>query len=427
MNFVKTCMLLLVHFSGFSCFSQSASYNVVIKNISVIDVQNSKIIPEQTIYIKADRISKIEKYRRHKKIVSDTIIDGTGKFILPGFWDMHIHICWKDNLHNLFPILLNYGVTGVRDMGGDVNILNRFKKQVKNNPVSGPVIFGAGPILDGEEPVHADFSVPMTQLNTRKVLDSLYAQKIDFIKVYSLLPKSVLDSIAAYAKEKNIPFAGHISEYLTPEEASESGQKSFEHLNRLEELYDDKNRFIAFTKLAKSQKTWICPTLIIYKRKAEFAKKEFFAHDLYNDLDNDIKNEWEQVKKTKQNKIFTEEEALRAEERYKKQKLLVRKFYDKGIPLLIGTDFAGIQFVYPGYSLHEEMDLLQSIGIPPFAILKMATLNPAIFLGIRESYGTVEKKKMADLIILDENPISDIRNTLKINTVVKAGKIVNSK
>ncbi|MBK8081520.1 MAG: amidohydrolase family protein [Saprospiraceae bacterium] len=96
------------------------------------------------------------------------------------------------------------------------------------------------------------------------------------------------------------------------------------------------------------------------------------------------------------------------------------------MPLLIGTDFAGIQFVYPGYSLHEEMDLLQSIGIPPFAILKMATLNPAYFR-IRESYGTVEKKKMADLIILDENPISDIRNTLKIKTVVKAGKIVNSK
>ncbi|MBK8081459.1 MAG: hypothetical protein IPK25_14980 [Saprospiraceae bacterium] len=165
------------------------------------------------------------------------------------------------------------------------------------------------------------------------------------------------------------------------------------HLNRLEELYDDKNRFIAFTKLARSHKTWICPTLIIYKRKVEFAKKEFFTHALYNDLDNDIKNEWEQVKKVKQNKIFTEEEALLAEERYKKQKLLVRNFYDKGIPLLIGTDFAGIQFVYPGYSLHEEMDLLQSIGIPPFAILKMATLNPAIFLEFANLMGQSKRRK----------------------------------
>ena len=426
MKLTKSFISSILLFSWLSCFSQSTSYDLVIKNISVIDVQHKEIIPKQTIYIKGDRIAKIERNKVQKKIVSDTIIDGTGKFILPGFWDMHIHICWKENLNDLFPTLLGYGITGLRDLGGDVNILNKFKQQVKNNPQSGPAIFGAGPILDGEEPVHSDFSVPLTQNNVRQVLDSLYSEKIDFLKVYSLLPKPVLDSIATYAKEKNIPFAGHVSEYLTPEEASTLGQKSFEHLNRLEELQNDSTRFSAFIKAAKSNNTWICPTLIIYKRKFEFSKKEFYLHALYNELDIDLKTEWEHVKKKWQSKALTEEETIHSQTRYENQKKLVKSFYDNEIPFLLGTDFAGMQFVYPGYSLHEEMALLQSIGIPPFDILKMATYNPALFFEVADLYGSVEHKKMADLIILDESPIVDIQNTLKISSVIKAGKMVKN-
>ncbi|TAF63795.1 MAG: hypothetical protein EAZ55_13090 [Cytophagales bacterium] len=426
MKLTKSLILTLTLFKWISCFSQSISYDIVIKDISVLDVRHSKIIRSQTIYIKDDRIAKIEKSKKYEKILSDTIIEGNGKFILPGFWDMHTHICWKDNLNNLFPTLLGYGITGVRDMGGDVNILNKFKQQIKNNPQSGPIIFGAGPMLDGAEPIHRDFSASLTQNNVQQVLDSLYSQKIDFLKVYSLLPKDVLNSIATFAKEKKISFAGHISEYLTPEEASALGQKSFEHLNRLEELQNDTDRFFTFIKLAKSNNTWLCPTLIIYKRKAEFAKNEFYTHPLYHDLDNDMKNEWEEIKKKWQNKNLTEEEVLYSQKRYENQKKLVKSFYDNGIPLLLGADFAGMQFIYPGYSLHEEMALLNTIGIPPFEILKMATYNPALFFGLTDLYGTVEEKKMADLIILNENPIIDIKNTLNIYTVIKAGKIVKN-
>ncbi len=423
----KTVMLLLALFSWLTSLPQSTPYDLVVYNISVIDVQHSRVLPGQTIYIQGNKIAKIERSKATKKIVSDTIIDGTGKFILPGFWDMHIHICWKDNLNGLFTTLLNYGITGVRDMGGNTSILNKFKQQVKNSPHSGPEIFGAGPMLDGEEPVHVDFSVPLTSKNVRHVLDSLYAEKADFLKVYSLLPRTILDSISAYSKERNIPFAGHVSEYLTPEEASKLGQKSFEHLNRLEDLLKDTSRLSAFIRLAKSNNTWLCPTLMIYKRKSEFANNEFYVHPLINELDVDLIHEWEQVKKNRQNKVLTQEGVLHAQNRFENQKKLVKSFYDGGVPLLLGTDFAGMQFIYPGYSLHEEMALLQSIGIPTFEILKMATINPAEFFGITELYGTVEKKKMADLIILNENPIVNISNTLNIKMVLKAGKIVKSK
>ncbi len=99
-------------------------------------------------------------------------------------------------------------------------------------------------------------------------------------------------------------------------------------------------------------------------------------------------------------------------------------FHDNKIPILLGTDFAGMPFVYQGYSLHEEMKLLESIGISQFEILKMATLNPTIYLEISEEYGTIEVNKMADLIIFDKNPIEKIENTLSISNVIKSGKIV---
>jgi len=422
---MKKIFVLIILLPGwFTGWAQASSRGIIIKNISIIDVQNARIIPNCTIFIKGDRIAKIE-YSKSKKITNaDTVIDGTGKFILPGFWDMHMHICWKEDMSKLFPVLLKYGITGIRDMGGSAVVLNKFKQQLKNDPQSGPMIFGAGPILDGEKPVHADFSAPLTSGNVRKVLDSLYKEKVDFFKVYSLLPKNIVDSIAGYVKEKKMSFAGHVSEYITPEEAAELGQKSFEHLNRLEDLQTDTGRLSAFIKTAKSMHSWLCPTLVIYQRKSEIARREFFEPAIYKDLDTDLKNEWDLVKKNRQNRIYTEKDSLRTQTRFDDQKKLTRYFYDHGIPFLTGSDFAGMQFIYPGYSLHEEMALLQNIGIPPFDILKIATLNPALFFGLTKNYGSIKKGKMADLVILNENPVADIRNTQRIAMVIKAGKIV---
>ena len=336
LTFILSLLFLL------TCKGQSDSFDIVIKDISIIDTKQQLIIPHKTIYINGDRIVKIESSKKSKRTTAKTIIDGKGKFLSPGFWDMHVHTCWKDNLdESVFPILLSYGITGVRDMGGSLKILNSFKQKAKNNPASYPNLFGAGPILDGENPVHPDFSIPLTSYNVKGVLDSLYKNGADFYKVYSLLPKNVLDTIMTYSEKIQIPFSGHISEYITPEDASKLGQKSFEHLNRLEDLQNDTSRLSAFIKLAKSNNTWLCPTLIIYKRKSEFAKNEFYVHSLYTDLDNDLKNEWEQLQKKRQNKVLTEEEALQFQARYENQKKLVKNCYDNGILLLLGTDFAG--------------------------------------------------------------------------------------
>jgi predicted amidohydrolase YtcJ len=173
--------------------------------------------------------------------------------------------------------------------------------------------------------------------------------------------------------------------------------------------------------------TWICPTLIIYSRKHEILNGRFEYHALYESLDSDLQSEWEHVVSNRQRKQLSDEEAVHGNKRYETQKKLVKAFYDHHIPLLLGSDFAGMPFVYPGYSLHEEMKLLSSIGIPNHDILQMATYHPAEFLGITESYGAVEVNKIADLIIFSANPIEHIENSTKIDAVLKSGRLVTHK
>ena len=420
---MKFPKIFILFFCIFSCQNDTEKYDIAITNITIIDVESSELLSNQTIYIRNGRIKKISSEKIIEKEIVDTIINGKNKFISSGFWDMHVHSCWKDGLDKtIYPTFLQFGITGIRDMGGSLDILNTFKNRAKNQSYSYPYLYGSGPILDGENPIHPAFSVSVNNKNFRNILDSLTSQNVDFFKTYSLLKNNVLDSIAKYSKENAINFSGHISEYITPENASKLGQKSFEHLNKLEELKTNPIRLKKFIEIVKENGNWICPTLIIYKRKYEFVKGEYLYHLLYESLDSDLKTEWEQSKNLTVPKNETEIE--NAKNRLDNQKQLVKIFHDNKIPILLGTDFAGMPFVYQGYSLHEEMKLLESIGISQFEILKMATLNPTIYLEISEEYGTIEVNKMADLIIFDKNPIEKIENTLSISNVIKSGKIV---
>lgn len=424
---MRSYFISIVSFTFLStCKGQSGSFDIVIRDITILDVKQKLIIPHKTVFINGDKIVKIESAENAERVTSKTTIDGKGKFLSPGFWDMHVHACWKDNLdETVFPMLLNYGVTGVRDMGGSLKILNTFKQKAKEKPASYPNLFGAGPILDGEKPVHPDFSIGLTSDNVKGVLDSLYENGADFFKVYSLLQENELDSIKMYSEKIKRPFSGHISEYITPEQAVHMGQKSLEHLNRMEDLISDSVRLSQFIHLANKHNTWICPTLIIYKRKYEFLNNYFVYNELYENLENDLKVEWEQVKMKRNSKTVNGEDIKNGNNRFENQKKLVKAFYDNRISFLLGTDFAGMQFIYPGYSYHEEMELLSSIGISNFDNLRMAAYNPVVFLGIEELYGTVEVNKMADLVIFSKNPVDNIKNSMKIKTVIKAGKIVH--
>jgi imidazolonepropionase-like amidohydrolase len=147
-------------------------------------------------------------------------------------------------------VLLDHGITGIRDMGGDLNIMQEFKEEIKNGHIAGPEIYGAGPIIDGNPPVYKDFTIPVdNQTEVIPILDSLRLKGVDFFKTYSLIKEKQINQIASYCKKNNFSFAGHLSEYIEPEISIEYGQKSIEHLNRLEEIWH--NNKIRSNQIAK--------------------------------------------------------------------------------------------------------------------------------------------------------------------------------
>lgn len=404
----------------------AASY-IVIQNTNIIDVIAGRIIPHQTVIIKDSTISKIFRHNNQKFPANAKIIDGKNKFLLPGLWDMHFHIAWDfTNDSALFRLLLNYGITGIRDMGGDLQILNKFKNEVKNNTQPGPELFGAGPIIDGNPPVQKDFSLAVDSLtDITYQLDSLKNSGIDFIKVYSLLKEQELKKIAGYSKANHIPFAGHLSEYAEPETAIILGQKSIEHLNRLDEIWiKDKERMKSLAKLMRDNNTWLCPTIIIYYLKLHMTDSSAVIPELEKYISPQLKKEWAAAKLARIKKFINKEELHKQEALLKQQMNLLAFLYSQKIKLLAGSDFAGMPFVYPGFGLHKELELMVESGIPPAEVLKSATINPAIYLGIENKYSSVAPGKYADLILLDKNPLVNIKNTQTIFKVFKKGRQV---
>lgn len=325
--FILICILLT------SCKAEKQDYDLVIKNISIIDPLEEEIIPHQSIFIKDDKIIKVEESPEIKTHDSITI-DGTGKYALSGLWNMHTHVTWKKDLaEKIFPLLLSYGITGVRDMGGDAGILNDFKEKLRRKPYKGPKLFGPGPIIDGSNPVHPHFSVGLTKENINSVLDSLARKNVDFLKVYSLLPEDLVQEISEYSTTSGIPFSGHISEYIEPGKAVKLGQKSIEHLNRIEDLSKDSLALKTFVQEVRKNKTWLCPTLLIYKRKVDMALGVDLSHPLYKELDPILKSEWRNARE--QRKLSDEDSTkLKSiQTTFQRQKELIEYFYNNEIPI----------------------------------------------------------------------------------------------
>ena len=284
--------------------------------------------------------------------------------------------------------------------------------------------FGPGPLLDGSDPIHPEFSEAVTEDNVNRILDSL-SNKVDFFKVYSLLPEKVLTRISEYSQQHNIPIAGHISEYITPIQAAKLGYKSFEHLNRIEDLRSDSPELKRFITSARESNSWFCPTLVIYQRKVQLSEGHDLSHPLYNQLDTFLREEWQNAKEHREVTGSNPTKLKELQSTLAEHKKLVKLLYQKELPFLIGSDFGGMAFVYPGYSFHEEMHLLSRIGINNYDILKMATYNPALYFDIADKYGSVARGKVADLVILDKNPVENIQNTLQISTVLREGVPIN--
>ncbi len=401
----------------------------LIRHAHVIDLEDGSLEEDQRVFIKDNLIVQVEPDDATEFAAIPNQLDAQGQFLLPGLWDMHVHLCWETALDSLFAqAFLQYGITGVRDMGGSLEVLNAYRERIKEQPIHGPNIVGCGPFLDGNPPLQFGFSVPIDQrVEVEGVLDSLVQAGSDFFKVYSLLSEESLQAIARAATKLDRPFAGHLSELIDPVAAIESGMASVEHLNRLEDFWPaDSIQLEEIASLMGAQPTYLCPTLVVYHRKAWMNERDAITRPIDEGFIPPIlRQEWRTGRRARLQNYPAREDWIKLKERFLEQQQLVLYLHQLGVPLLAGSDFAGMPYVYPGYGLHEELQLLVSAGLSPLAALQSATIRPVEYLGIADQFGSVAPGKVADLLLLKRNPLEDISHTLSIREVLREGRLIS--
>jgi len=415
-------------------------------HVNIVDVTSGELKRDMTVVITGDRISAIGPSAGTSLPTDAKVIDSTGQFLIPGLWDMHVHWYVRDT----FTLFIANGVTGVRQMFGNSDLL-RWRDQIAKGSLPGPRMVVASPIIDGPEPIWPNSISVSNEEEGRKAVRKVKEWGADFVKVYALLPRDAYFGIADEAKQQGITFVGHVPFSVAPGEASEAGQKSIEHLTgiliecsdkekelrdklvksdspeargRVQatalETYDEKKAAELFARFTKNQ-TWQCPTLTLLRSSAYLGDANFRRDGRLKYIPRQLQQRWSMRIANR-----ADGDNARAKQAFQKDLEIVRTMRKAGVPILAGTD-TGNPFCFPGFSLHEELALLVIAGLTPVEALRSATLNPAKFLGLEKTLGTIEVGKIADLVLLGANPLEDIRNTQRINAVVSNGRLFDRK
>jgi imidazolonepropionase-like amidohydrolase len=427
---------------------------LTITNASVVDVEKGVVIPKATIAIDGNRITRVTA--PFAPAARGQIVDAHGAFVIPGLWDMHTHAYfgWKREFGDSYvlPLFIANGITGVRDMGSDLDAVLAARRAVSEHKLIGPRMVVSGPMLDGPKVAFSASIAIKTPEDGRRAVDSLKARGVDFIKVQSGIPREAYFAIADEAKKRGIAFEGHVPDAIRASEAVGAGQRTFEHLIGIfeastpdeDQLIQRKygagkepalNKSLAvfldhyeparekkLIQLLVQKQVWQCPTLF-------WERGQWLVDTIQYKLDPDsayTPKTWLTRKyPSMQRSILGSMDAdpLDVRTRFVAHELeIVHRLYDAGVPLLAGTDTPAGVDVTPGISLHLELERFVAAGLTPLEALKTATINPARFFGKTTEYGTVQAGRVADLVILQANPLVDIKNTRTIVGVVADGR-----
>jgi len=372
--------------------STAAQPTLAITEITVVDGTGSGAQRGKTVVIVGNRIDAIVDASAKASIPKGArTVSGKGLFLIPGLWDMHVHLHERD-----LPLLVAHGVTGVRDMGNILSDVDAWRARIGTGALIGPQIFRVGPILNGRSFGPAQVEIT-NDVEARTAVRLLKQVGVDAIKLHRVLPREAYFALADEAKKQSIPFVGHVPPWITIEEASDAGQASIEHMETLLDRNTPVNTASApelFARLVKNH-TAYTPVLVAFRGSAEPAN-----------IDSTLGTKIPEIAAGRK-RIFGEFLEL------------VGLMNRAGVNLMTGTDL-GVKWISPGQSLHEEIAYLVDAGLTPMQALQAATRNPARFLGVND--GTVEPGKLANLVLLDANPIENIRNLRRIHGVVLDGK-----
>jgi hypothetical protein len=428
---------------------------LLLRGVTVISATGAAAHENLDVLIRGERIAKIAPHIASP--AGARVIDAHDQFLIPGLWDMHVHIWDADRA---FPIFIANGVTGVRNMGGHPADLKRWRRELAEGQRLGPRLFACGPVLDGSPPVHPDHSVVVgNATEARSAVDNLKAQGWDFLKVYDNIPRDAYFAIATEAKKDAIPFVGHVPLSVNAIEASDSGQRSIEHndgfeyvlspsgdafrrarqdrigqpgeltklplrvaneINQLADSYDEQRAASFFARLVRNG-TSIVPTLSVARAFASIGDATRDHDERLKYVSSGEREAWEH------NPIVHLEipKYVQARKRELLQSLRITgAAHRAGVQVLAGTDSGGVPYLYDGFSLHDELALLVDAGFSPMQALQSATSQAARFLELPDT-GSVEVGNRADLILLRADPLADIHNTSKIEAVILGGRFLD--
>ena len=457
---MKLILTFLITLSSISTFAQKKNVEypfTALTHVNVIDATGSPAQTDMTVIISGNKIISLGKTGKISIPEKANIINGKGKYLIPGLWDMHFHAfqsLFKSDYR--FTLCIANGVTGLREMWthmDEMQQVNLWRKQFYEQPGTIPRFGAAGTMIDGVPSVWEGSDTATTAESARLLVRKIKESGSEFVKVYDNLPRTAYFALADECKKQNIPFAGHVPGFILLKEAADAGQQSIEHLTGLHpsfyhtcpldevikalpgeiaagspyvplmqqglELCDEQKALAIFRHLAEKQ-VWQCPTLVALRATRPFDENVLFNDPRMKYISLPERQRWE-TRTGARLKARTQEQKDKEKIFLEKAMAVISQMKKAGIQFLAGVDVPN-HYLYPGFSLHEELALLVEAGLTPMEALQAATINPAKFLGITDSLGTIEKGKIADLVLLDANPLTDIHNTQMINAVFVNGK-----
>jgi imidazolonepropionase-like amidohydrolase len=453
---------------------------LVFVHATIVDVRDGSLLPDRTVIVVGNRIRALGPTDALAVPPGAQVVDARGRYIIPGLWDMHTHLLWSTDASEhswvemprdldswtlweryyapALDLVIANGVTGIREMWGNLEIARRVQAGAATGVRPAPRIIVAGHQVDGSPPVFPHTLVATTPGRGRALVDSLAAAGADFIKVYSHLAPEVYFAILERAGERGIPVAGHVPFRVPARAAAEAGQRSFEHLigvvqgcsseeARLLDLSreqieaeargdrdgmaeldrqwrervvstQDRDRCRMLLETLARNRTWQVPTLVNNRAAAYQNDPDFINDPRLSYLSpawreswlptSDPEDPWYQLRR----------------QHYARKLEIIGLAAQADVGIMAGSDTPS-PFVFPGFGLHDELALLVEAGLSPLEALQAATLNPARYQEATDSLGAVEPGKLADLVLLDANPLEDIRHTQRIAGVVLNGRYLD--
>jgi imidazolonepropionase-like amidohydrolase len=430
---IATCMTVP------SARADEATFAIV--DCSVFDVNSGTMVSGRTITIRGDKIVDVAPAVAGEVSAGATRLDGRGKFVIPGLIDAHVHLVHVLDFaqvtgDEVLPLYLAAGVTSVRSTGDEIVAATLVARAAAAHPQSSPRVFTCSPLLDAEPPIHRDVGRAVTDVaQVAPLVNELVNWKVSTLKIYAGTGPVIGKAIVDEGHRRNLLVTAHLGRYsaqqavadgidclehiwsvfnysIPPEVASRPGHRGTVDLNN--PLCD-----ALVTDLAR-HKTFVDPTLVVFRNMILLPDvPEVRDHDDNVLVPQRLRDFWPQYLKRSGCPQGGELEARRRE--LAKYLELTGKLHRSGVKLLVGTDSPEPN-VTPGFSLHQELELLVASGLSPAAALQAATLHNAQALKQESVLGSIAPGKLADLVVLTANPLDDIRNTRKIEVVLRGGK-----